>query len=181
VLELRGDVRTRHVRRQLDAAIELAIGTALVPGAGPPKKIEERMTEALDGYEEPSEQELDRIGREMDARNARCQRHPLAEQSYDYCVAARRWLDKHPDPPEGQAPAALGEAFEIVRWDCFLIHVKTKRALRGRDEDPLGRFWKSRVQNVYLDGALSPAGDPQYTRAMSSSSSPAASFAFVSP
>jgi len=137
----------------LEAAIELAIGTAQVPGAGPPMKIEERMTEALGAYQEPTRQELDRIGREMDARNERCRRHPLAEKSYDYCVAARRWLDGHPDPPEGNAPPALADAFEIVRWDCFLIHVKTKRALRGRDEDSKGRLWRRRVQNDWNGSA----------------------------
>ena len=48
---------------------------------------------------------------------------------------------------------ALRDAFEIVRWDLFLIHVKTARALNGRDEDPKGRFWKSRVQNDWNGSA----------------------------
>ena len=136
----------------LEAAIELAIGQARVPGAAAQKNIEERMAERLDGYEEPSEKELEEIGREIDARRERIRRHVLAETSYDYSVAARRWLETH-DRADVDSDAAAREPFEVIRWDLFLIHVKTMRALDGRDEDPKGRFWRSRVQNDWNGSA----------------------------
>ena len=135
-----------------EAATELAIGPARVPGAPPQKNLHERMAEALGDYEDPSEQELEDIGREIDERGDRLRRHVLAETSYDYGVAGRRWFEKN------TARASLGDAavlaeVEIIRWDLFLIHVKIMRALTGRDEDPKGRFWHGRVQNDWNGSA----------------------------
>jgi len=135
-----------------DAAMELAIGPSRVPGGAPQKKLADRMAEALEGYEEPTEKELDEIGREIDERRERLKRHVLAETSYDYAVAARRWFDTH-ERGDGSVDAAIGEHAEVIRRDVFFIHVKIMRALNGRDEDPKGRFWKSRVQNDWNGSA----------------------------
>jgi hypothetical protein len=132
-----------------NAAIELAIGPARVPGAKPQKPLEERMADALGDYEEPTQKELDEIGREMDQRDARTRRHPLAESSKDYSVAAHRWLDA------ARHPAIAGtDALAVVQWDVFLIHVKTVRALNGRDEYPRGApFERSAVQSDWNGSA----------------------------
>jgi hypothetical protein len=116
-----------------DAAMELAIGPPRVPGAAPQKPLADRMADVFGDVGEPTQQELDEIGREIDRRNARTRQHPLAEQSKDYSVAAYRWLSaaRHPTIPGTDALA-------IVAWDQFLIHVKTARALNGRDEYPDG-------------------------------------------
>jgi hypothetical protein len=134
-----------------EVAMELAIGPARVPGGKPQKHLDERIAEVMNGYEEPTEKELEEIGCEIDDRRERMSRHPLAESSYDYVVAGRRWLEKH----EGvdSADSAIRPEIEAIRWDLFLIHVKIMRALNGRDEDPKGRFWKSRVQNDWNGSA----------------------------
>jgi hypothetical protein len=116
----------------LSAAIELAIGPARVPGAQPQQTIQERMADALGDYE-PTEKELAEIGREIAARDARVQRHPLSEMSQDYAIAAHRWLES-----PSRAPLATGDALAVVQWDLFLIPAKIARALNGRDEYPDG-------------------------------------------
>jgi hypothetical protein len=135
-----------------DAAIELAIGPARVPGAPPQKRLGERMAEMLGDYEESSERELEKIGGEIEQRRERLTRHVLAETSYDYVVAGRRWFEKNKDCTSLEDGALPGDV-AIIRWDLFLIHVKIMRALTGRDEDPKGRFWNGRVQNDWNGSA----------------------------
>jgi hypothetical protein len=134
------------------AAAELAIGPAQRPGEPLQKDLHERMADRLSDYEEPSEKELEAIGREIDERRDRVRRHVLAETSYDYCIAAGRWLEKH-DKAARLLHECARAALEIIHWDLFLIHVKITRALTGRDEDPKGRIWKSRVQNDWNGSA----------------------------
>jgi hypothetical protein len=129
------------------AAIELAIGAPRVPGEQPQPTVEDRAGALLDGYEEPTARELEEIGREMAAREQRVDRHPLSHASIDYAVAAHRWLDARGDADSNAA------ALAIVRWDVYLIPAKIQRALEGRDEDPKGRFWRSRVQNDWNGSA----------------------------
>ena len=130
-----------------NAAIELAIGPARVPGAKPQKTLEERAADALGDYE-PTQKELDEIGHEMDQRAARTRRHPLAESSKDYAVAAHRWLDAASQPTPGT------DALAVVQWDQFFIHVKTVRALNGRDEYPRGApFERDAVQSDWNGSA----------------------------
>jgi len=117
----------------LGAAIELAIGRPRVPGANPQQTIEERMASALDEYEEPTEKELAGIGRDMEARDTRVERHPLSEGSMDYAIAAHRWL-----AASGGKCAASSSALAVVQWDLSLIPAKISRALDGRDEYPDG-------------------------------------------
>lgn len=132
-----------------NAATELAIGPARVPGAEPQKTLEDRMADALVDYDEPTEKELDEIGRELDQRDARTRRHPLAESSQDYYVAAHRWLDAGPRPT-----IAGTDALAVVQRDMFLIHVKIVRALNGRDEYPAGApFQRGAVQSDWNGSA----------------------------
>jgi len=135
-----------------EAATELAIGPARTRGAPPEKSLRERMADTFADYEEPSAKGLEEIGREIDARRERARRHALAETSYDYFVAGWRWLEKNEAAMMLKADSVRA-ALEIVHWDLFLIHVKIMRALNGRDEDPRGRFWKSRVQNDWNGSA----------------------------
>lgn len=134
-----------------EAALELALGRPQQPGRQPQKTLRDRMAEAAADCEEPSQQELDAIGREHDARTARVDRHVLAEASYDYMVAGRRWFDAHTSVDGTHA--ALAAAVETLHRDLFFIHVKIKRALNGQDEDPGGAFWRSAVQNDWNGSA----------------------------
>jgi len=133
------------------AALELALGAAPTPGGERQKTVGERMAEAFGDYE-PSEKELDEIGREMDERDRRVRRHPLAEASMDYTVASRRWLEEHVRCA-GELNAAIRDAVDVIGWDSPLIHVKIVRALNGRDEDPIGRWFRSAVQNDWNGSA----------------------------
>jgi hypothetical protein len=133
------------------AAIDLAVGPPRVPGGEPQKSLQERMAEAL-GTHEPSEKELDAIGREMDERRQRIKRFGVAETSGDYAIAAHRWLTEH-DRHAGSSDPAVRDAIAVIGWDSHLIHVKIMRALDGRDEDPKGSFWKSAVQSDWNGSA----------------------------
>ena len=106
-----------------NAAIELAIGPPRVPGGPPQKNLQERMAERLGDCEEPSDKELAEIGREIDERRERLRGHALAELSYDYVVAGRRWLERN-DSCATSANALVRAAQECIQWDLFLIHVK---------------------------------------------------------
>lgn len=135
-----------------DAALELAIGPSRSPGGATQKNLSERMAEMMAGYEEPSEKELEEIGQEMDARRDRIEHTRLAQTSDDYGMAAHRWLVNR-DDLQSNTDAKVRDAFDVVSWDSHLIHAKVMRALSGRDEDPLGRFWRSRVQNDWNGSA----------------------------
>ncbi len=135
-----------------EAAFELALGSARVPGAPARKRLSERMAEAIGDFE-PSKKELDEIGRELDERDRRVERHRVAEASHDYAIAAHRWLTEHDRCADNTDPL-LREAIDVVGWDSFLIHVKIMRGLNGRDEYPGGApFEKSAVQSDWNGSA----------------------------
>jgi hypothetical protein len=135
-----------------DAALELALGPPRVPGGRPQQKIDERLAEMLADFE-PSQKELDAIGRELDERRQRCRRHAVAEASIDYAVAAHRWLTGHTRCEEDADPA-FREALDTIGWDSHLIHVKIMRALVGRDEYPRGApFEKNAIQSDWNGSA----------------------------
>jgi hypothetical protein len=135
-----------------EAAFELAIGPSRVPGAPDQKKLCEYMADAFGDFE-PSQRELDEIGRELDARDRRVERHGVAEASHDYAIATHRWLTEH-DRCADNTNLAVREAIDVISWDSFLIHVKIKRALNGRDEYPGGApFEKSAVQSDWNGSA----------------------------
>jgi hypothetical protein len=134
-----------------DAAFELALGPPRVPGREPQKSIRERMADVLDEHE-PSEKELDEIGREIEERRQRVKRLTVAEASKDRAIAAHRWLTAH--DRDAIADPAVREAVEVIGWDSHLIHVKIMRALEGRDEYPKGApFEKSTVQSDWNGSA----------------------------
>ena len=135
----------------LNAAIELAVGRAAQPGDPPAESLRTRISEAFTAYEEPTERELEEMGRESEERRARVDAHVLATSSYDYVVAGRRWLE-HKEQDVAQHPECRA-ALRVMQWDLFLIHVKIMRALSGHDEDPAGGFWKSRIQNDWNGSA----------------------------
>ena len=135
-----------------EAAIELAIGPSRVPGAPVQKKLSERMADAFADFD-PSQQELDEIGRELDERARRIDSHGASEASQDYAIAADRWLRLHNRSSDITDPA-VREAIDVVSWDSFLIHVKIRRALNGRDEYPNGApFEESAVQSDWNGSA----------------------------
>ena len=133
------------------AALELALGPAVTPGREREKTVGERMADTL-GNEQPSQKELDEIGREMDEREARVRHHPLAEASMDYAIASRRWLEAHRESGN-HSDGVVREAVKIIGWDSHLIHVKIMRALDGRDEDPKGSFFGGAVQSDWNGSA----------------------------
>src|SRR5687767_14128856 len=67
----------------VEAAMELAIGPPRSPRGEQQKSIAERMAHAFDDYEEPTQKELDEIGRELDERRRRIKLFPIAEASLD--------------------------------------------------------------------------------------------------
>jgi hypothetical protein len=133
-----------------EQALELAIGRPQQPAGPRQKKLRERMADAFADYEEPSAKELDKIGRELEQREARVRRHPLSQASLDYSVAAHRWLDSTADECDG-------DALSIVRWDVYLIHVKIDRALAGRDEYPDGAWFEPSVIQSDWNGSAKVA------------------------
>jgi hypothetical protein len=138
-----------------DAALELAFGPARSPSGAPQETLHERMADAMADFE-PTDKELDEIGREMDARQERIRKSALAEASLDYAVAARRWLEAHERgaAPDDSGDPAVREAMDVIGWDSHLIHVKIMRALSGRDEYPNGApFEKSAVQSDWNGSA----------------------------
>lgn len=120
------------------AALELAVGPARAPGRERQKTFGERMMDFMSANE-PTERELEEIGREMEERTQRAARHPLAEASLDYAVATRRWLEAH-DRCTDEPTLAVHDAIDVISWDSHLIHIKIMRALEGRDEYPDGDF-----------------------------------------
>lgn len=135
-----------------DAAFELAIGPPRLPEGAPQKTLHERMAEAMQGCEEPSGKELEEIGREIDARRERVRRAGVAKASSDYAIAAHRWLTSR-DHLRPNQDEDVRDAVDVIAWDAHLICPKIMRALSGRDEDPLGRIWRSRVQNDWNGSA----------------------------
>lgn len=134
-----------------EAAIELAIGPPRVPGGQPQQPLQERMAEAMEGFE-PTEQELEEIGREMDARRQRIEKLAVAEASHDYAIAAHRWLREYRDTC-GASDAGVEEALEVVAWDRVLIRGKIMRALDGRDERPDGGVDENPIQSDWNGSA----------------------------
>jgi hypothetical protein len=134
-----------------EAALELALGPARVPGGAPEKSIPERMAEVFENFE-PSEKELDEMGREMEERRRRIERYPLAEAAIDYTIASLRWLDER-DRYAGIDDASVREAVEVIGWDSHLIHVKIMRALNGRDEGAALNWFESAIQNDWNGSA----------------------------
>ena len=56
---------------------------------------------------------------------------PSVSRSWRALLLAHTWLTDHREPAGG-ADAILADAIEVASRDCFLIHVKLRRA-NGRD------------------------------------------------
>lgn len=96
---------------------------------------------------EPTDKELDEMGREMDAQGGtnqkECCRGSITGLRGGRAPLARSARARHRDGRPGRQ-----EAVEVIGWDSHLIHVKIMRALSGRDEYPNGApFEKSAVQS----------------------------------
>ena len=112
------------------AGIELAVGIPEpVEGKRPPTAGERFLAD----YVEPSAQELEEIGRQEEARHAHLEDHPLARMSMKYGMDAARWIDSRAEAFQASPDPIVCEAFKVVSWDAFLIGVKVRRALDGRD------------------------------------------------
>jgi hypothetical protein len=134
------------------AAIDLAVGRPRVPGAEPEKAPDEQAADERVECE-PTGKDLDEIGRELEARRARVEKMGDAEASLDYAVAASRWLDARDRAVDSGNPD-VPEAIATIGWDSHLIHVKTLRALEGRDEHPEGEpFATTPVQSDWNGSA----------------------------
>jgi hypothetical protein len=113
------------------AAIELAVGRPKSVDQGadtPPKWMEEMMRV------QPTEAELDEIGRIEDARRQRVQEIPLVTVAGAVTTLSLEWLTINRERIETHPSPAVREALEIISWDVWLIGPKISRALCGRDE-----------------------------------------------
>jgi hypothetical protein len=130
------------------AGIELAVGVpARVDGERHETAGERFLADCL----EPSADEMAEIARSESARRARVEGAPLARMSMRFGMQAHAWLEKRSHAVDAIADPVVREAFEIAGWDSFLIAVKLRRALDGRDRaicqedeqdsDPLQSDW----------------------------------------
>jgi hypothetical protein len=130
------------------AGIELAVGVPAPVGGERPETAGERF---LADYVEPSAQEMAEIERGESARRGRVETAPLARMSMRFGRQAHAWLEKHSHSIEATGDPVLHEAFAIAGWDSYLIAVKLRRAVDGRDRaisheddddaDPLQSDW----------------------------------------
>jgi hypothetical protein len=115
-----------------EAGMELALGTPKSDdGSGPPTIGEQLLLEIENQM--PTEAEMAEYRREKGARNARIAAVPIAQMSDVYMTRSRDWIDYHASAFENHSDPIVREAFAIVAWDSFLIHVKLRRALDGLD------------------------------------------------
>src|SRR5438067_2520808 len=114
-----------------DAAegIELAVGRPRSPEGSSDAEAGERFLEDL---ELPSDQEMVEIGRLEDARRARVDASAVAQTARTFMNRATAWIDAHRILDEHADPI-VREAYQIARWDAYLVFVKLCRALSGRD------------------------------------------------
>ena len=133
------------------AGIELAVG-APPPMTPEEEKRRQAFIEEISSHE-PTQAELDEIGREEAARDERVDDHPLVTACKKFGLPAHSWLRDHDHlafAPETPAATAL----EVIRRDEFFIQVKLRRALLGLDEYRLGiSFREHRVQNDWNGSA----------------------------
>jgi hypothetical protein len=129
-----GDVR---------AGIELAVGS--------PQPVSDHRDEAaverfLEGYQEPSAEELAALAREAEALTGRVRATDISRLARTYLVDSHAWLETHA-PTLGAADHVVLEAFQIVTWDSTLVSAKLHRALRGRERSTEAPFHDDCVRN----------------------------------
>jgi hypothetical protein len=107
------------------------------------------------------------IDRSESARRARVEDAPLARMSMRFGMQADAWLEKHCHAVDAGADPVVREAFEIAGWDSYLIAVKLRRALDGRDRaicheddedgDPLQSDWNGSAKVALISLGRSTA------------------------
>ena len=133
------------------AALELAIGA---PPDCEDKAKERTEFESLLAHQQPTQEELDEIGREMEDRDERVDESPLTTDSLILSTLAHQCLDKHRVSLEQHGDRAVRDAFKIASWDSHLIAAKVHRALDGHDESRSGWFGKEHpIQNDWNGSA----------------------------
>ena len=83
---------------------------------------------------QPTEAELDEIGRIEEAREQRVKEAPLTTVADAVSTLSLEWLEINRNRLEEHPSPAIREALEIISWDVWLIGPKISRALCGRDE-----------------------------------------------
>jgi hypothetical protein len=145
------DVATEMCGGDFEAGIELAVG-APPPMNEAEAKRREAFVAALPNVE-PTAAEMEEYTREHDAREERLDEQRLTTASQMTMLVSRAWLANHSERLLNDAPAELADAIAVARWDVFLIYVKLRRALRGRDESRGWRFGRGRIQNDWNGSA----------------------------
>jgi hypothetical protein len=109
--------------------------------------------------------------KERRRREHRRDNDPILREAQAYAGLVRAWFDAETDGMRGHADALVRraevedvddvslselarilDAVEIVRYDCFLIYVKLRRAIDGFEEDR-GARWSDPIQNDYNGSA----------------------------
>jgi hypothetical protein len=116
-------------------AIELAVGKPMAVGAA-----DVRRTRTFE-IEEPTPEELQKIGAEEKARDTRIERSPISKKAMSFCIKAHQWFRARENTVRGGADAVVLEALEIAQWDSCFIGAKLARALHGRDRHESGDGW----------------------------------------
>ncbi len=157
------------------------------------KRFGKLMTRAIGKLREEAERrgiDLDDVDPEAVGeerkREAEAKGHPLARSSFRYAMDAKEWFEAGQtlieqyrqelirsaemelpgDDPRGRAVRA-GDAFEVIQWHMFQIHVKLRRALHGDDEElldddgvpyPSDRDGSAKVALIGIDRSLAAWG-----------------------
>jgi hypothetical protein len=152
-------VATEMCDGDAEAGLELALG------APPPMTPEANAgrLEFLAFFDDfdPTEAELDAIGREEAARDERVDGHALVTACERFGLPAHAWLTAHRNSAVSPRVAA---AIEVMGWDAMLIQAKLRRALHGLDasrdrrgfeEDPLQSDWNGSAKVALISIARS--------------------------
>ena len=135
-----------------EAGLELAIG-APPPHTEAEAKRREEFFDSLANVE-PTPQEIAEFTRQREECDERIEEMPATAASSRFTFLAHRWLVDRREAVARTADAALAHALEVVARDRYLIHVKLRRALRGRDEAQRGEgFDDHPIQNDWNGSA----------------------------
>lgn len=85
-------------------------------------------------YTEPPEEEMERLRKECEARDARIDGTSMMRLASAYSGLAWRWVRAEHDTWGPSADPVVREAVEVISWDHLLIQVKLHRALTNREE-----------------------------------------------
>jgi len=126
------DIATGMCGGDFAAGLELAIGTPPPMNAAEEKRRSE-FIDLLREFEEtlPTESEMARIERDLEVRRTQIDESPIGSLSQAIARMAHDWLADRGERLE-QNGTTIAEAIAVIRWDCFLIDAKLRRALGGR-------------------------------------------------